>query len=233
MPDVGAAWPRVVLVTDRCRLGRAAGVREDAWPALIVEQIRGAVAGGVDLIQVREPDMEAGPLSRLLRTVFAAIPGSRDRTVVSDRLDVALAVGAAGVHLPERGLGVEDVRRLAGDGRAWVTGRSVHSAEGARQSRGASYLLAGTVQETSSKPEGWRLLGWDGLQAVAMAARGIPVVAIGGLTAADVPRVIACGATGIAAIGWFIPDDGREVREFVQERVAATQIAFDRAGHVP
>jgi len=228
MPDLHAASPRVVLVTDRRRLACAAGTGEDGWQTAMVEQIRGAVAGGVDLIQVREPDMEAGPLSRFLRTVFVEVPGSQGRIVVNDRLDVALAVGAAGVHLPEWGFGVEQVRRLAGTGDAWVTGRSVHSAEGARQSGGASYLMAGTVQDTASKPEGWRLLGWDGLEAVVAASGGIPVVAIGGLTAADVPRLVACGATGMAAIGWFIPDDGREVREFVQERVAAAQIAVDR-----
>lgn len=227
MPDLHAVWPRVVLVTDRRRLARAAGTGEDGWRTAMVEQIRGAVAGGVDLIQVREPDMEAGPLSRFLRTVFVEVPGSQGRIVVNDRLDVALAVGAAGVPAgagTRRGRG-EAARRhrgRLGDGPVGALG-------GGRAAVGRRVvLMAGTVQDTASKPEGWRLLGWDGLEAVVAASGGIPVVAIGGLTAADVPRLVACGATGMAAIGWFIPDDGREVREFVQERVAAAQIAFDR-----
>ncbi|MCC7032671.1 MAG: thiamine phosphate synthase [Acidobacteria bacterium] len=233
MPSPGPGWPRVVLVTSRRRLVRGVGAAEDTWPAVMAEQIRGAVAGGADLIQVREPDVEAGPLSRFLRAVFTGVPGSRARIVVNDRLDLALAVGAAGVHLPERGFDVGDVSRLVEPGPRWVTGRSVHSIEAVRRSSGASYLLAGTVLATASKPDGWPLLGWEGLRSVASAARGTPVVAIGGLTAGDVPRVVASGATGMAAIGWFIPDSGRGVREFVQERVAALQFAFDRVGTVP
>lgn len=220
-------------MTNRRRLARALGAPEDAWPEAMLRQVRGAVEGGADLVQIREPDLEAGPLSRFLRAVFAEVPGSRERIVVNERLDVALAVGAAGVHLPERSLGVEHARRLAAARLDWVTGRSVHSVEAARQSAGASYLMAGTVQATASKPDGWNLLGWHGLREVVEAAARIPVVAIGGLTAADVPGVVGCGATGIAAIGWFIPDRRQEVVEFVQERVAAMQMAFDRAGSVP
>jgi len=231
MPD-SASWPRVVLVTSRHRLARAAGAAQESWPELLAAQIRGAVDGGVDLIQVREPGLDAGPLSRFLRAVLADVPASRARLVVNDRLDVALCVGAAGVHLPERSFSVRDVERLVPADRTWVTGRSVHSAEAARQTIGASYLMAGTVRPSESKPEGGMLLGWDGLRAVVAEAAGTPVVAIGGMAAADVPRVVECGATGMAAIGWFIPDRGQDVREFVQERVATAKIAFDRAGSV-
>lgn len=232
MPEAARAWPRVVVVTSRHRLARAAGGAGEAWPELLAAQILGAIAGGVDLVQVREPDLDAGPLSRFLRTVFAEVEGSRARLVVNDRLDVALAVGAAGVHLPERSFRLDDVRRLVGPDRAWLTGRSVHSPEGARQTVGASYLMAGTVRASESKPDGGTLLGWNGLRSVIAEAAGTPVVAIGGLTAAEVPRVVECGAAGMAAIGWFIPDRGQDVREFVQERVEAAQIAFDRAGRV-
>ena len=231
MPEPAAAWPRVVLVTSRHRLARAVGADAESWPELLAAQIRGAVEAGVDLIQVREPDVDAGPLSRFLRTIFAEVPGSRERLVVNDRLDVAVAVGAAGVHLPERSFRVDEVRRLVA-GRPWVTGRSVHSAEAARQSVGASYLMAGTLLPSASKPQGGALLGWEGLQSVVAHAAGVPVVAIGGLTAESVPRVIECGAVGMAAIGWFVPDRRQDVRQFVQERVVAAKIAFDRTGSV-
>jgi thiamine-phosphate pyrophosphorylase len=221
-----------VVVTSRHRLARAVGSDDAAWPELLVEVVRGAIAGGADLVQVREPDVEAGPLSRAIRAVLDQVPGSRMRLVVNDRLDIALVVGAAGVHVPERSFGVEDVRRLVPLGRAWITGRSVHSPEAARQSAGASYLLAGTVRPSPSKPEEWGLLGWEGLRAVVAAAAGTPVVAIGGLTAADAAHAVECGATGIAAIGWFIPDRAQGVREFVQERVTTLRMAFDRAGSV-
>lgn len=232
MPDAASSWPRVVLVTSRHRLVRAVGAADESWPEMLAAQIRGAVDGGVDLIQVREPDLDAGPLSRFLRAVFSEVTGSQARLVVNDRLDVALAVGAAGVHLPEQSFSVDDVSRLVAADRAWMTGRSVHSVEAARQSTGASYLMAGTVRPSESKPEGWALLGWEGLRAVVAGASGTPVVAIGGLTAADAPRVVECGAAGMAAIGWFIPDRGQEVREFVQERVAVAKNAFDTAGSV-
>src|SRR4051812_50025654 len=86
----------ICLVTDRRRL---AGAARGASRACLIAQARRAADAGVDLIQVREPDLEAGALAALVVDLLAATEGTSTRVVVNDRLDVALACGAAGVHL--------------------------------------------------------------------------------------------------------------------------------------
>ncbi|MEZ5284005.1 MAG: thiamine phosphate synthase [Vicinamibacterales bacterium] len=216
------AGPCLMLVTARQRLQAARpGV---GWEELLASQVRGALAGGIDLIQVREPDLDAATLARFLRHLFHTVPGSQARVVVNDRADVALAVGAAGVHLPERGLAPEAVRRIAPAD--WVVGRSVHGAESARASHGATLLVAGTVQASASKP-GVSPLGLEGLADIVRAASGTPVIGIGGLTDKDVEGVRQAGAAGMAAIGYFVPDVGGDITAFVQERVMQLRLAFD------
>src|SRR5512139_4063630 len=121
-----AGWPRIVVVTDRHRLLRQMGAEPDAWPELLQAQIAGALAGGADLVQVREPDLEGGRLARFLRWTFECLPAAAGRVVVNDRMDVAWVTGAAGVHLPERSVTVDEARALLPPGKAWVIGRSVH-----------------------------------------------------------------------------------------------------------
>ncbi|HEY6852926.1 MAG TPA: thiamine phosphate synthase, partial [Gemmatimonadales bacterium] len=118
------------------------------------------------------------------------------RLFVNDRLDVALGTQAAGVQLRRGGLTPEDARRLEPE---WWIGVSVHDLGEARaaQAAGADYLLVGTIFPTASHPER-APLGEAGLAAVA--ALGLPVVAIGGITAARVPAVRAAGAYGVGAI---------------------------------
>ena len=82
-----------MLVTDRRRLVAETGAPADDWAGVLTAQIRGAVAGGVDLIQVREPDLDAETLTRFLLSLFASVPGSQSRVVVNDQLAVARAVG--------------------------------------------------------------------------------------------------------------------------------------------
>jgi thiamine-phosphate pyrophosphorylase len=189
----------------------------------LLAQVAGAIEGEADLIQVREPDLGAAALTAFLRRLFREIPGSSARVVVNDRADVAQVTGAAGVHLTERSLELEDVRRLFSSDKRWVVGHSVHDADTAARSRSASYLLAGTVQTSGSKPSGWRLLGWTGLAAVVRAAEDTPVVAIGGLSAEAAPEVRRAGAAGIAGIECFLPEPGRDIAASVRERVCAVR----------
>lgn len=219
----------MLLVTDRHRLVERTGASAASWPDLLLMQIAGALDGGADLVQVREPDLDAGVLTGFLRRVFREVPGSSSRIVVNDRADIAWVTGAAGVHLTERSLDLEDVRRLLPADKKWVTGRSVHDAATAARCRTASYLLAGTVQASGSKPTDWRLLGWEGLAAV-VRATDTPVVAIGGLGAVEVPAIWRAGAQGLAAIGFFLPDSGRDIALSVQDRVHAVRKAFDTLG---
>jgi thiamine-phosphate pyrophosphorylase len=215
-----------MMVTDRRRLTRALRLPVSAWRHVLAEQIRGAVAGGADLIQIREADLEDAALGQFLHDLFRITPQCLDRVVINDRVDVALAVGAAGVHLPERGLSVAAARRLA-PRPGWLVGRSVHEEAGARTSRDASYLVAGPVNATPSKPEETRILGMEGLRRIVAAAGGTPVVGIGGLTLESVTGLVRSGACGLAAIGLFVPDSDRSLAEFVQERVAAVRLMFD------
>jgi thiamine-phosphate pyrophosphorylase len=223
--------PRVVLVTDRRRLTAALGLPESDWGRLLTEQIRGAIQGGVDLIQVRERDLPARTLLQFLQSLFQDVPQSASRVLVNDRLDLALATGARGVHLREHSLQTAAVRRLATSS-SFVVGRSVHDEAGARQNLTASYLLAGTVKPSHSKPGRGLTLGWEGLARIVAAAGAVPVVAIGGLGTADVGRVVAQGAAGLAAIGAFIPERAEPLANFVQRRAEEMHLEFDSHTHV-
>jgi thiamine-phosphate pyrophosphorylase len=118
------------------------------------------------------------------------------RLFINDRLDVALATGADGVQLRTDSLDVADARAL---GPEWLVGRSVHTTAEAAAARaaGADYLLAGPVFPTATHP-GAAPLGLEGVRAVA--AVGLPVLAIGGVTAERVADLRAAGAWGVAAI---------------------------------
>lgn len=221
-----APWPRTVVVTARARLVERVGSAPGAWPELLSAQVAGAIDGGADLVQVREPDLEAGDLTRFLRQLFHEVPGSASRVVVNDRADVAWVTGAAGVHLGERSLQLKDIHRLIPADKKWVMGRSVHDSDTAARNRSATYLLAGTVLPSASKPAGAPLLGWAGLQAIVAAAPGTPVVAIGGLDAGVVGEAIRRGAIGVAGIGCFLPEPGRDVMSSVSARVRGLREAF-------
>jgi thiamine-phosphate diphosphorylase len=177
------------LVTDR---RRADPLRQARW----------AAGAGIDLIQVRERDLEAAALAALVTQMLAATRGTPTRIVVNDRLDVALACGAAGVHLRGDSVPVAAARRLASAG--FLIGRSVHTVDEAERADGADYLIAGTVFPTASKPEHpvHAFLGVAGLAAIARAARA-PVLAIGGITDDRIEQIAAAGAAGFAAIGLF------------------------------
>ena len=217
------------LVTDRQRLGAAVGAGPSEWAGALEQQVLAAARAGIDLIQVREPGLEAGELTALVRRLITACHGTATRILVNDRLDVALVAGAAGVHLKERSYGPGQARRLAPE--PFLIGCSVHSPEAAVARTGADYLLAGTILPTPSKAES-RLLGWEGLSAVVQAAAGKPVLGIGGLRLQSIPLLAATGAAGLAAIGAFIPPPGEAMVEFVQKRVIDMRLAFDSARSV-
>jgi thiamine-phosphate pyrophosphorylase len=121
--------------------------------------------------------------------------------LATSRVDLALATGAAGVHLVEGDIAVADARRLAP---GLLVGRSVHSAEAAEEAAaaGADYILLGPIWGTPSHPDA-RGLGLDALRAAALAARPVPVLAVGGVDAARTERVMRAGAAGWAAIRMF------------------------------
>ncbi len=189
--------PVLCLITDHRRWG-------EGWRRALVEQVGQFAHAGGHLVQVREPDIAAGELTELVAACVHAVAGTRTRVLVNDRLDVALAGGAHGVHL--RGDSVAAPRVRAHCPHGWLIGRSVHTVDEVRadQTTGLDYVIFGTVFATDSKP-GVRAAGLDALTAVA-AATPLPVLAVGGMNATALPLVIAAGAAGMAAIGAFADD---------------------------
>ena len=191
------------LVTDRRRLA-GAGASFDYARRVLLAQLETAVSDGVDLIQVRERDLEDGALAALVDAVVSLVHGTTSRVVVNDRLDVALACRADGVHLRGDSIRTPDARRIAPSG--FLIGRSVHTVDEASAAGGADYLIAGTVYPSPSKAPSTTLLGADGLRAIVRAAQA-PVLAIGGVTVQRFDEIAAAGAAGVAGIGLFLPFD--------------------------
>ncbi len=188
------------LVTDRRRLVPPGASDREACRCLVA-QARYAAAAGIDLLHVRERDLEAAALASLVTAVLDAVRGTPTRVVVNDRLDVAVGCGAHGVHLRGDSIPVAAARRIAPP--AFVIGRSVHTVADAQAASSADYLVAGTVFRSASKAETQPLLGLDGLAAIVRASAA-PVLGIGGVTAGHVAAVATTGASGVAAIGLFV-----------------------------
>jgi thiamine-phosphate diphosphorylase len=191
------------LVTDRRRLA-GADASFDRARQLLLAQFETAVNTGVDFIQVRERDLEAGQLAALVDAAMSLARGTTSRIVVNDRLDVALACGADGVHLRADSIPTADARRIVPDG--FLIGRSVHAPAEAMAAEGCDYVIAGTVFPSRSKAAGTTVLGIEGLRAIVRASPA-PVLAIGGVTADRFDDVAAAGAAGVAGIGLFLPFD--------------------------
>jgi thiamine-phosphate pyrophosphorylase len=136
------------------------------------------------------------------------------RLFVNDRLDIALALKAAGVQLSHAGLPPSAARQL--NPRWWI-GRSVHDLAEAETARaeGAEYLVVGPVYATATHPDR-APMGAERLREIARL--GLPVIAIGGLTPARAREVKAAGAHGVAAIRalWDAPEPGRAAREMLE-----------------
>jgi thiamine-phosphate pyrophosphorylase len=176
--------------------------RQALAPRPLLPFIVEAIQAGVDLIQIREKDLATRELLELVRSAVEAARRTATRVVVNDRLDVALAAGAAGVHLGGRSLPVAVVRRHVD--RSFLVGASCHSLEEATEAEagGADYVVLGPIFETPSKLVYGPPLGLEKLREVAARVK-MPLLALGGVT---VERVGACrqaGAAGVAGISIF------------------------------
>jgi thiamine-phosphate diphosphorylase len=194
--------PVVCMITDRRRFGQHG-------EAVLIHRMALAALAGIHLIQIRERDMADGALLALVVRAVEAVRGTRTRILVNDRLDVAIAAGAHGVHL--RGDSTPARRARSAVPRGFLIGRSVHSSEEIAQvsnEGGLDYLLFGTVFATASKP-GRPATGIAGLVGAVDAAKGLPVLAIGGMTAGTAGQLARTGCAGFAAIGQFadVPEE--------------------------
>lgn len=180
-------------ITDRKQLG---GVR----PLLdaIARAARAEIAA--DWIQIREKDLSVRDLLELVRAAIEAAPGAR--ILVNERVDVALAAGAHGVHLPSNSPPPGRFRAIAP--RPFLIGVSCHKVDEASraEAEGADFAVFGPVFFTPSKAAYGAPLGVERLRETARAVR-IPVMALGGVTAANANQCLAVGASGVAGISLF------------------------------
>lgn len=216
----GGRRPLVCLVTDRRRLTPNAA--DDEQLRRLGEQVRAAIDAGIDLIQIRERDLDGGRLVEAVGAVTDYAAGTASRVFVNDRADVAAAAGAAGVHL--RG----DAAPIARWRTAYpnlLVGKSVHSTGDAAAHSDADYLWFGHVFASTSKRD-VPPAGLVALRDCAAAVSG-PVVAIGGVSAANASSCVAAGAAGIAAIGAFIPPPDAAAPAFLRRAVAELRAALE------
>lgn len=192
---------RLYLVTDRHQTaGRS-----------LVDTVRAALDGGIRAVQLREKDLEGGELYRLAAQLRALTNRYQARLLINDRLDVALATDADGVHLGQTSFPVAVARQLLGSRK--LIGVSTHNAAEIAAATEADFIVFGPVYATPSKaiygePQGLARLRQAVLQSP------LPVVAIGGITAERVTEVLATGAQGIAVISALsaAPDPAQAAR---------------------
>jgi thiamine-phosphate diphosphorylase len=211
----------ICLVTDRRRLSIAAdGIDR------LVDLVAAAARAGIDLIQIRERDLDGRQLAAVVSRCVDVVSGTGTKVLVNDRADVAVAAGAHGVHLRGDSMAVPAVRSLIGGGA--LVGRSVHgAAEAYEVSRagGVDYLIFGTMYPSASKSAPHRVATLDELFAASRA--GIPVLAIGGITLERAVEAARAGAAGIAGIGLFVPPAGTSADCHIQNVAAELRRAFD------
>jgi thiamine-phosphate pyrophosphorylase len=213
----------ICLVTDRRRVSAGPHALDR-----LIELVTSAGRAGVDLIQVRERDLDARDLAQLVERCLRAVEGTKAKVVVNDRADVALAAGAHGVHLRADSIATSRIRSLLPSGA--LVGRSVHSSREASQvvRQGAlDYLIFGTLFETASKGAGHRLATLDELADACRSAAAVPVLAIGGMSTERAPLVRRTGASGVAGISLFIPPPGRDAEMHVHAVVTELRRTFD------
>jgi thiamine-phosphate pyrophosphorylase len=174
------------------------------------------VAGGAPLLQVRQKSGSSGAFFALADAAVRRAAGSDTRVIVNDRADLAQAAGADGVHVGQDDLSPEAARAIVGDGA--IVGVSTHTQDQIDRALAgpASYVAVGPIFTTATKSTGYEARG---LALVRYAAgRGKPVVAIGGITLARAPQVIAAGASAVAIITDLLVDSDIEqrVRAFVR-----------------
>ncbi len=192
--------------------------------ARFADEIRGtelALEGGATAIQLRMKNattrrmVEVGEKIRKLTDEYDAL------FIVNDRVDVALATGADGVHLGREDMPVEVAREIVGDMIIGASASTVEEAIGAEK-MGADYIGAGSVFPTKTK-ENARYIGLDGLSKIVKSVN-VPVVAIGGITIENLHRVLDRGVQGVAIVSAIMGAENieraaREFRKVIDERI--------------
>lgn len=203
---------RLYLVTD-AGLSRGRSQRE------IVEA---AIRGGVTVVQYREKVASTRTMIAEATALLEVCHAHGVPLIVNDRVDVALAVGADGVHVGQEDMPAEIARRVIGPAR--ILGVSVENAEQARRASeaGADYVGASPIFATPTKTDTAPPLGLAGLEAIARVSP-LPVVAIGGMNAGNAAAMIQAGAAGVAVVSAIV------AAEDVEAAARALRAAVDQA----
>ncbi|MDY0307900.1 MAG: thiamine phosphate synthase [Desulfovibrionaceae bacterium] len=199
MPDLS-----LYLVTDRgLSLGRST-----------VDIVRAAVAGGVTCVQLREKECSTRQFVTEARAVREVLAGTGIPLIINDRIDVALAVGADGVHLGQTDMLIADARRVVGH--SMLIGISAECVEDAvrAEAQGADYVGISPVFSTPTKTDTAPALGLDGVAAI-RAAVSLPLVGIGGVKPGNAAEVIRAGCDGMAVVSAIVsaPDPRKAAAE--------------------
>jgi thiamine-phosphate diphosphorylase len=177
--------------------------------------------GGAPLIQLRTKHLPSAPFLALCDTLVRAAEPYRASIIVNDRVDLALMSGAAGVHVGQEDLAPAAARELLGA--AAIVGYSSHTVSQieAASIEPVTYIAVGPVFGTHTKATGYEAVGLDLVAEAARLSRGLPVVAIGGITLETAPVVIAAGASGVAVISDLLVGGDPKARVAAYRRVLA------------
>lgn len=181
---------RLVVVTDV----------DLAKPRQVIDVVRAAVTAGAPAIQLRDKAANARELLEAGRIILPVVHGAGALFFINDRVDVALALGADGVHVGPNDTPASAIRRVVPQG--FIIGGSTDKPVQAQQlvSEGVDYIGCGTVYTTSTKPDAGASIGVEGLQSVVDSVE-VPVIGIGGISADRVAEVARSGAAGVATVG--------------------------------
>lgn len=184
------------LITDRNQTGSLR----------LTDVVEEALKGGVRGVQLREKDLSSRELYELAYELRKLTNKYSARLIINDRVDVAMAVDADGVHLGLNSLPIHRVRRLIGDDR--LIGLSCHNQVNAimAQEKGADFITFGPVYYTPSKAQYGKPVGVDRLEIVSHLLE-IPVFALGGIKRDNIHEVVAAGASGISLVSAIIASD--------------------------
>jgi thiamine-phosphate pyrophosphorylase len=190
---------KLYLITDRRFLkGRS-----------LNDAVEAAILGGVTIVQVREKDISSRQFYEITRSVKQVTDYYNIPLIINDRIDIAQAVDAAGVHLGQSDLHMLDARKILGHGK--IIGISAGNADEAAEAErnGADYVGIGAVYPTGSKNDA-DIVGLDGLRD-AVSSIAIPSVAIGGINSSNFRDILATGVNGISVISAIL--DKEDIRK--------------------
>ena len=182
------------------------------------EIVKAALLGGVKLIQLREKHIDGRELFELAKDVRAMTAAAGALLIINDGLDIAMGVGADGVHLGQGDFPIAEARKLAPD---MIIGASSHDIEEAvnAESDGASYVNIGPIFTTGTKKWTKDYLGLEGLTEIAPVLKNVPFTVMGGIKKKHIPDLLAAGASTIALVTAVTAADDPELatRELLNE----------------